>query len=325
MNGSSKQKFFHPSVQPWGLMAAAGIIACLATTLGFLGRFSWFLDLFSHFRVQYLVGLGILGALFLLGRRRRTAAVFIGFACINLGVVLPQYFGGPAPAIGVPASGGLRAMLLNVNTRLGNATRVRKAVQETEPDILVLEEINARWVTDLKCLADSYPYSVTQPREDNFGIGLFSKFPIAEQEVVHIGAAQVPSILATITVGQSRLRVIATHPLPPAGARYSRLRNEQLDRLPDCVSPSLPMVLLGDLNVTPWNYHFRRLLKRTGLIDSSRGRGIQPTWPSNNPLLLIPLDHFLHSSGVSVLSRRIGPNVSSDHYPLIVDFTIGAP
>ncbi len=312
--------FLRLRVYPWGLLTAAGVVTCAATAFGFLGRFSWFLDLFSHFRVQYLIALSILGVLFLLGCRRRTAALFIAFACINLGMVLPLYFDGQATT--PKATPTLRAMLLNVNTRLGDAARVKQLIQEMDPDILVLEEISSQWVLDLQWLANSYSHSRVQPREDNFGIGLFSKLPFAESEIVYIGDAQVPSIVATIDTGRKKLRVIATHPLPPAGAPYSRWRNDQLDRLPDYVRSSLPLILLGDLNVTPWNYHFRRLLKRTGLIDSSKGRGIQPTWPNYNPLLLIPIDHCLHSSDISVLSKRIGVDVGSDHYPVIVDFAI---
>ncbi len=306
----------------WALPTVAGVVLCLATLFGFLGRFSWFLDLFSHFRVQYLIGLAILGTLFLLARRRRTGIVFLVFACVNLLIVLPLYFDEwsklpqDAPA--------LRAMLINVNTHLGDPERVRQFILDANPDILVLEEINSRWVADMAWLKNSHPHSVTQPRGDNFGIGLYSKLPLTENKVAYIGSAEVPSILATINTGQTNLRVVATHPLPPGDRDYSRWRNEQLDRLPDYIRSSLPVLLLGDLNVTPWNYIFRRLLKRSGLKDSSQGFGVQPTWPNYNLLFRIPIDHCLHSPDIEILGRRIGADVSSDHYPLIVDFAIVA-
>jgi hypothetical protein len=101
-------------------------------------------------------------------------------------------------------------------------------------------------------------HSLTQPREDNFGIGLFSKLPLEESEVAYIGSADVPSILATLKAEKTNFRVIATHPLPPGGRDYSRLRNEQLEELPDHLRSPLPLILLGDLNVTPWSYYFRR-------------------------------------------------------------------
>jgi len=313
-------KFLRLRVGLWGLLTAAGVVACTATIFGFLGRFSWFLDLFSHFRVQYLIGLLAIGGLLLVLRRRKTAVLFLGFACVNLFLVLPLYFGGNGTVPeDVPT---LRAMLLNVNTRLGDADLVKAAILDADPDILALEEISDQWMEDLEWLKDSHPYSLTKPREDSFGIALFSKLPFVESEVAYIGSADVPSLLATVGTEERDLRVVVTHPLPPGGPAYSRWRNQQLELLPNCVTPGETTLLLGDLNVTPWNYYFRRLLSRTGLTDSSKGRGVQPTWPSNNPLLLIPIDHCLHSADIIIVDKRIGSNVSSDHYPVLVDFAI---
>lgn len=314
-------QFLRISVRPWGLLTAAGIVASVATVLGFLGRASWLLDLLSHFRVQYMLGLLVLGIVLFAGRRRRTATVFLVLACVNLASVLPLYYG--KPEMPDKAGPALRAMLLNVNTRLGDSKRVRAVVSDADPDIMVLEEISSAWVSDLAWLTNSYPYSLSHPREDNFGIGLYSKFPIEEAGIVYVGDAEVPSILATIRTAQTNLRIVATHPLPPGGRDYTRWRNGQLERLPDFVRSPWPLLLLGDLNVTPWNYYFRRLLARTGLRDSARGYGVQPTWPNFNPLLRIPIDHCLHSEEIGILGRKVGEDVSSDHYPVIVDFVIG--
>jgi endonuclease/exonuclease/phosphatase (EEP) superfamily protein YafD len=256
----------------------------------------------------------------MVARRFKTAIVFFTFAIINLGFVLPLYL--DRHVAESESASSLRAILINVNTRLGDVERVKQTIQQFDPDIIVLEEINARWVLDLQSLDNSHPHSCVEPREDNFGIGLFSKHPLAKREIVYIGDALVPSIVATIDIGSGKLGVIATHPPPPWGAAYSRWRNEQLENLPDYIISSLPLILLGDLNVTPWNYHFRKLLKRTELIDSSKGRGIQPTWPNYNPLLWIPIDQCLHSRDVTILNKKIGANVGSDHYPVIVDFAI---
>jgi endonuclease/exonuclease/phosphatase (EEP) superfamily protein YafD len=267
-----------------------------------------------------MLGLLVLGVLLFIGHRRKTAAAFLALACVNLMSVLPLYFGGSsAPDDAAPT---LRAMLLNVNTRLGDPDRVRIVTSAVDPDILILEEISAAWMADLAWLTNSYPHSLAQSREDNFGIGLFSKLPLAEAEIVYIGDAEVPSIVATVSASQTHLRVIATHPLPPVGSNYSRWRNDQLERLPDYVRSPLPVLVLGDLNVTPWNHHFRRLLARTGLRDSMKGFGVQPTWPNFNPLLRIPIDHCLHSADIAVVDRKVGESVSSDHYPVIVDFVI---
>lgn len=308
-------------IRPWGMLSAAGAVVCIATVLGFCSRFGWLFDLFSHFPVQYFLGLVIVATLLLVPRQRGAAACFAIFALINLAVILPLYFGRTLQTDEHELT--LRAMLINVNTKSGDPTLVAKTLSEMDPQILVLEEINSRWLTDLEEVLRAYPHSCVCPREDNFGIGLFSKLPLADATVVDIGDAKAPSILANVRIGTTTIRVIATHPVPPAGASYSRLRNTQLDRIPDHVpNGGSPVLLLGDLNASPWSHHFKQLLMRTGLRDSSKGRGVQPTWPTHNPLLLIPIDHCLHSSDVMVLRKEIGPNVGSDHYPVIVDIAL---
>ncbi len=304
----------------WGLLAAAGCVVGAATLLGFFGRFWWFFDLFSHFRVQYFVALAALGLIFLLGRQRKTAAVFLVLAGVNLVQFLPLYFGGAsAPS---PPGRILRAMLINVNTQSGDPQRVRQAVEEASPDLLVLEEINNDWMAELSWLNNSHPHAIVEPRGDNFGIALFSKLPLVRGDVVYLGSAQVPSIAATAQTNAGELKILATHPVPPAGREYSAWRDEQLDLLPGHIDASGLFLLIGDLNTTPWNHHFRRLLARSGLRDSAQGRGVQPTWPNFNPLLRIPLDHFLHSPSITVEGRKVGPDVGSDHFPVIVDFSL---
>ncbi len=305
---------------PWGLIEAAGVMACGATVTGFLGRLSWFLDLFSHFRLQYFAGLLGVGLLLALGRRRVAAAGMLLFAGINLAVMAPHFVGSVEPA---PAGAqSARVMLFNVNTRRGDPVRAREAVEEAAPDIVVLAEIDARWVTSLQWLRASHPHVCLSPREDNFGIGVFSRLPLAGAEVVHAGEAGVPSIVARVHAAGDVVTVIATHPLPPDCAEDWRLRNDQLARLPSLVPTSGPVLLLGDLNTTPWNLFFRDLLRATGLRDSARGHGIHPTWLVENPWMALPLDHCLHSPDVAILDRRVGPAAGSDHRPLIVDFAL---
>lgn len=309
--------FLRMRVRPWGLLTAAGVVACCATVAGFLGRFFWAFDLFTHFRVQYAGGLLFLCIVLLAGRRRIPALIFLAFSVINIVIVAPICFGRrPVPP---EATLSIRLMLINVNTRSGNPRLVESAVAGTDPDVLVLEEISEHWMESLTWLTNSYPHSCVRPRYDNFGIGLFSKMPIVTNRIDFIGNPEVPTILAIVDAGTTRLQVIATHPVPPVGFLGATWRNGQLNELPDHRRSDMPVIVIGDLNVTPWNYHFKRLLRRGRLLDSARGYGLQTTWPSHNPLMRIPLDHCLHSPDLFVADRRIGPPVGSDHYPLIVD------
>lgn len=322
-SGAASAGFLRADLRLSGLAVASGAVTAGSSALGFFGSYAWPLDLFSHFRVQYFGYLSILALGLMFVGRRKSALVFGTAALVNLGTILPLYFDFAPPSA---QPGRLsRAMLINVNTERGDLGRVGEVVLAYNPDIVVLEEVSLRWLDGLRDLMRQYPYSKTAPRDDNFGIAFYSKLPVLRGEIVFVDDPDVPSVVAEVDTPGGIVTIIGTHPLPPGGAEYSRSRNRHLARLPDLVRKAKsPVVLLGDLNVSPWSPYFSRLLRESGLRDSSQGRGVQPTWPAFNPLLLIPIDHCLHSPEIRIARKEIGPAVGSDHYPLIVDFAVAA-
>jgi endonuclease/exonuclease/phosphatase (EEP) superfamily protein YafD len=297
-----------------------GLGGAIFTLLAFMGKFSWQLDLLSHFRVQYFWGLVIIALILLAGNRYLTATVCAVFAVINMAILLPFYFGGSDS----DNASAIRLLLSNVNTQTGSPTKVAELIEREKPDIIVLEEIGFRWMELVADLKQVYPYSCIKIRNDNFGIGLFSRYPLKNHEMKYFGGSGVPTIVAAVKTPSGLLNIIATHPLPPGGKEYSEFRNNQMSEIADYIAASKqsPLVLLGDLNMTPWNGYFKDFVKQSGLCDSSKGWGIQPTWPTFNQLLKIPLDHCLYSSDIVIVNRVVGTDVGSDHYPLIVDIAI---
>ncbi len=309
----------------WIVVDLGSLMVCIATLAGFLGRSSWFLDLFSHFRLQYLLLLSVATALFILGERYPQALVSGLFAGLNLFLIAPLFFkrGDGKPAHPANPRGTYRVMLVNVlqvNDAFGT---VRHQIRSTEPDFLVLIEVNRTWIDQLKPALKDYPFKQMPLREDNYGIALFSRFPMRSSEVRHFGSARVPSIVATLQLQGRPVTIIATHPPPPKTKRQSNLRNNQMEEVAEFVrSQAGEILLVGDLNMTSWSPHFKNLIRLSGLRDSRQGFGLQKTWPTNRRLLMIPIDHILVSGGVIVQSRRTGQFNGSDHYPVIMDFTL---
>jgi endonuclease/exonuclease/phosphatase (EEP) superfamily protein YafD len=302
------------------LCVAIAVAGTIVSLLGFLGRFHWFLDLFSHFRVQYGLVLAVFSLFLFMARRWRTAVFSLAIALLNLAQVLPLYWSPGSEA----ATGSLtyRLMLLNVNTHLGDPVLVSELVASERPDILLLQEINKEWVESLNGLEMDYPHRHMIPREDNFGIGLYSRHPLQSVETVIIGRDLIPSIAARLSLPDADVDLLGTHPLPPVGRDRSQSRNIQIEGLTEHTRTSEPFILAGDLNTTPWNFYFRRLLHESGLRDSARGFGVQATWPRFGWMLRIPLDHCLHSDEIIIVDRRIGPDVRSDHFAVIIDFQV---
>ncbi|VGO22037.1 endonuclease/exonuclease/phosphatase family protein [Pontiella sulfatireligans] len=302
-----------------GILDAASIGIATATLLGFLGRLYWLFDLFAHFRVQYMqIGLVLIG-IALWKRLNKRAVALVLLACLNYAFVLPLYFGKPTPANEKP----IRAMLMNINAGNGNAEQVLDAIRTANPDLLLLEEVTPKWESELAVLDADYPHRIAEPQDGCFGIMLLSKHPLAHGKVVEIGTAGVPSITADIYFPQGEVSIIGTHPLPPMGSEYSKDRNNQLAALPEFVKAQKnPVLLIGDLNTSPWSPHFTQLVRQSGLKNSMKGFGFQPSWPANNRFLRIPLDHMLYSEQITIHNRMIGADVGSDHFPVIVDFAL---
>ncbi len=302
-----------------GLLNIVAIGILIATVLGFLGRFHWTLDLFSHFRVQYMqFCLPLIGSA-LWQRRNKHAAALVLLAGLNYAFVLPLYFGKPA----APSQKPHRAMLMNLNAANGNTEQVMEAIRSAKPDILLLEEVTPKWATELEVLNADYKHRIAEPQEGCFGIMLLSKYPLAHGKVVQIGDAGVPSIVADAYLPTGEVSIIGTHPVPPISAEFSERRNIQLAELPYVVmEQKKPVLLVGDLNLTPFSYWFRRVISESGLKNSMKGFGFQPTWPADNRLLRIPLDHVLHSEEITIHHRAVLGDVGSDHLPLIIDFLL---
>jgi endonuclease/exonuclease/phosphatase family metal-dependent hydrolase len=59
-----------------------------------------------------------------------------------------------------------------------------------------------------------------------------------------------------------------------------------------------------------------------GLRDSREGFGLQNSWPAYWPWLSITIDHCLVSRDIRLIDRKVGPDIGSDHYPVLVEVGI---
>ncbi|MCL1887999.1 MAG: endonuclease/exonuclease/phosphatase family protein [Kiritimatiellaeota bacterium] len=318
-----KHPFFRLRAPVAKRLVLLGVGISIASSLGFLGAWHWTLDLLTHFRIQYFWGLLAIGVWLLVLRKRAWAALFLAVAALNLALLLPFYLDKPKPLH--HASEPLRAMLVNVNRDHGNPQKVLDAIRAQNPDFIVLLEIDAKWFDLIApALAENYPKPLMESRPDNFGVGVWCRHPLASTFTLHSGLFAIPSIFAEYATPQGNCVIVATHPLPPVGRTNTKSRDEQLGELARFAAKAdAPLLLLGDLNATPWCGAFKNHLRASGLRNTSQGRGLYPSWPAPLPAFLrIPIDHVFHTPDIEILSRHIGPRVGSDHLPVIVDFKL---
>jgi endonuclease/exonuclease/phosphatase (EEP) superfamily protein YafD len=190
--------------------------------------------------------------------------------------------------------------------------------------VLILQEVTAACLTSLRSLSERYPFTHGLVWRAGFGLAILSRLPFERAEILRIGSVGLPSIIARFNVAGHQLTVVGTHPIAPRGPIRLHRRNLQLAQLAKFAQQTPgPLMLLGDLNCSPWSPIFVDLLRVSGLRDSRKGFDLQPTWPASLPeALRIPIDHCLVSSQVTVHRCAAGPRIGSDHLPIIVEFSL---
>ena len=304
--------------QPLALFARLAALTLAALTAGgFAGALWWALDLFAHFRLQYVVAGAVLAALLVKLRHRRFAVLAAAVAGINLVPVAPL-FTQPKEAAPREGVGSLRIMALNVLDFNEQYDRVIAYARRERPDVLVLVELTPQWVARVGDLAREYPHQWVGGGPGD-GIAMFSRLAPARAEAMTLGAGETSSYLLTFDLANGQISVLGTHLEAPLGAHASRQRNQHLAALAEFARDHRgPLAVVGDLNTSPFSAYFRRLLRDGGLHRCGPGGGLNPTWPSLFPPLWIQLDHCLANDSVRSWGFTVGKYVGSDHFPISV-------
>jgi len=311
----------------WLVAGGSAAVLAVATAATLFARHHWFADLLSNLRVQQCLALLVLGIIFLAGQKWKW--FFLIGLC--LAIHIPWFLSGRTlRADSAPVANPLRITLANVASSNQRHEAIVADIVRHQPDVFVILELNPSLATRLQSeLGKRYVDSIVRPMSrGSFGIGLYSRYPI-EDHVVFTLNSDIESIASMVNVDGKRYRIIATHPLPPMGAGGSRLRNEHLQQLAVWIQDaaagdSTPIVLVGDLNVTPWSPHFQDFATDSKLVRVGGRFDLTPTWyryPSF-PFGLV-LDHVMVSKGLVAKQYMVGPDIGSDHRSVSVTLGLG--
>jgi endonuclease/exonuclease/phosphatase (EEP) superfamily protein YafD len=287
----------------------------LATFLSLLAPLGWPFELFSHFRVQYAAAALLLSVLL---AWRRAAVPSVLALALGGWHVLPGLAASPG-AVASQACAGPVFTVATVNVQFSNERRdAFRAWLATQPaDFLVIQEVTAAWAAELEAQA-AYPHRHILSREDPYGLALLSRWPMESVTLVDLAGDGLPSLAGSVDAGGQRIRFLALHTHWPITPALAAARDEALQGASAlAIAADLPVVLLGDLNLTPDSPAFDRLLDEAGLQDAMRGRGWRPTWLAGFWPLALRIDHVLVSPSLCVERAEVGPPIGSDHRPVV--------
>lgn len=308
---------FEASLRRPAGVALLGLLA--ATFAAALAPLGWPFELFAHFRWQLGAATLLLVPIALLVGRRWMVAV----ATAAIALQLVPFFAWPrldAPRFSQGCTGPqLRIATVNLWFRNDDPTRVFEWLEAHPVDVVLLQEVTPAWQQALEATVSSYPHRTLQPRDDPYGIGVLSRWPLAHVESVDFADDGLPSLVATFDVADRRVQVIALHTHWPLLPNLYIARDQGLRLAAERARvATTSTVLAGDLNLTPYAPGFDRLEQDSTLRDAFAGRLWRPTWQAGFWPLALPIDHVLVPESVCVVDASIGPAVGSDHRPVAV-------
>ena len=306
-------------------MFAANVAA--ASTI--VGPDTWLGDMAGSWRPQLAV-MGLVAAVLALATGRRVAAALLLAVTLVQGGDMAWLRARSAQATAgmAPAVGALTVVEANLLWSNDDPGRLIAWIGERHPDILVLTELSPRFATALNDALPDYLYHLVDNPESRRATAIYSRWPITTWRLIPLLGDRAPSwapkaIVASVMTDRGTVRVAALHPTNPLRPHAWWRHNQELDLLARALTGLAgPTVVAGDFNATPWSPALRRFAQRLGLS----GYNVAATWPDLLGPFGLALDHILVSPDLTVDAIGAGPEIGSDHRPLIATIAVqGSP
>lgn len=298
------------------------LITVLAGRL--FARQSWHAELVTHFFPHFALFLLAAAGLLFAGGRYAGAAFMLAGAVAAAAPLLRRLKQRP-PAVR-PIPGGETLKLISANLLHSNHgfVALQKLLADENPDILLLLELTPRQLDGLQNMLAPFPHRIVAARDGGFGIGLFSRLPLDEPGVDCLaGIERVPIVQTGIRWGERKATLLGVHLLAPEDRVSAPGRNRQILALAERVLqnpyPEQEFILVGDFNITPWSPFFSPLLTGTGLRRAEQSPMQAASFPVGLGPFGIAIDHCLLTPGIAARRASRGPNIGSDHYPLMLE------
>ena len=273
----------------------------------------------------YIVLSGLIASAFLIHGPSVIRAMAVVLIVVTLVRYVPTWVSTPVD----PGGDTLSVVSWNMEAGPDAASRALNGFSGREADLIGIQELQGDSSDAL--LADSgltarLPYSVMAPDSSVLGIGLLSRFPIAEERV----STDPPFIRALVDPPTgTHIAVYVVHPLParfvsvagmPVALDTTR-RDAAITTIRSLIDEDLAagiwVLVLGDINTTQREPAYAEL--SAGLRDSHLDVGLGPgnTWRPGSlgwlPFGMLRIDYVFASTGFNFVSTGTDCSLPSDH------------
>lgn len=211
--------------------------------------------------------------------------------------------------------------VLSINVRLKNKKyqNLVNLIEEVDPDIFLLTEVDQAWLNAIAPLTTKYTYSVLNPLDNTYGIALYSKLLLENSEVKYMVEKDIPSIHTNVQFAGQSIQLLGLHPRPPAPWTRPEQKDLELIMVAGLSNiNSKPTIVTGDLNDVGWSKITQNFKQISGLFDPRIGRGFFNTYNALIPVFQFPVDHFFVSKHFKLIKIKKLKAIGSDHYPVLL-------
>ena len=283
----------------------------------------WLFEITTHFLPQQLALVAFCAAVIVAQRSRPLgAAIIAAFVTVSL-VQKPGYTRHLAGA-SVPV---LQVISYNVLYENDNYAEVEKWLLESlskeNENLVLLVEASESWTAGMSELKKRLPYHLELAPSPAYGMALYSSVPLDGVKMEQMEPRSPPVVTGKVRVAGKDVKLYGVHTLPPTGQDWFEVRNKLLATLGEAVkADAAPVILMGDLNCSPWSPKMRLLTNSGKLMDPFEQLMRPHTWSALPGLLVTtPIDHILHSRELVAREVAVGPHMGSDHRPLVARFS----
>ncbi|MGK7900951.1 MAG: endonuclease/exonuclease/phosphatase family protein [Hormoscilla sp.] len=227
----------------------------------------------------------------------------------------------------------LQIVHANLDRNNRNLDRAIAYLRRQKADIIFLQEVTPQWLTEIESHLSGYRVLISQPLKNTHGVAMLvplklKNIEIINTEIIHLPpGSDRPMIAAIIRYSEKEIALLSLHTIRPRSRGTSAYQQREFSAAAlwsqTQLQPGREVIAIGDFNSTPWSGRFRQFLQQSNLINSLQGYGLQPSWLAGFPaILMIPIDHCLHSRSLLTQQRLIGENIGSDHLALSIKLAL---
>ena len=297
------------------LLKFALVVGAVMTFAGFLAPIYPPAEMPNHLRPFTLAGFTVLLGLAIWLNAKSIARLCAILVCVNGALIALALQ--PQVALATPQSAGrhLELITFNVWSKNKNLDQVAAWLLAQDADIVVLQEISDQ----------NRPFfngALSKTYGHIYDCGCNELLIASKSAWVDAGGQgrtdDVPSMswLRFPDGKGGSYRLVSLRPIYPKHPSQQARHYAWMDR--EFQNTSRTSILVGDFNLTPWSYKLQHFASESGL----RRHG---TWASSWSADVgggFLIDNVFSTPDVTSISFKTGPNLGSDHFPIIAELVL---